>query len=427
MVENLFIPKLGMTMEKATIAEWKFKDGDKVAKGDVVLVIDTEKVAHEIESPTDGLLVVIASVGEELPCGAVIGMVAQTKEEYEKAKKENPAGSTGKVTVEESVVGSSAEKKSSGAGKKAGGKIFISPAAKKLAEKNNFDYSAISGSGPNGRITREDIEKAMAEGPKAGTSEPNKPTTAPACAPSADVIDGKRVKSVIPLTGMRKIISDHMRHSLDTAARVTSFGEVDMTKLIELRKRYVAKADALGFRITYTDLFILFAAKGLKSVPIMNSSMIGNEIKIWEDINVGFAVSVFTGNGQSGLVVPVIKNTDRLSLGEIAKQRKELTDKARTGKLSIDEMMGGTFTITNTGTFSSVWHIQTPIINQPQAAILGTSSIVEKPVVENGEIVIRPMMPVSFTFDHRIMDGAPPAQFLSKIGEMILDPDMIIV
>ena len=134
-----------------------------------------------------------------------------------------------------------------------------------------------------------------------------------------------------------------------------------------------------------------------------------------------------SNNGQTGLVVPVIRNADRLSLGDIGRARKELTDKARNNQLAVDDMAGGTFTITNTGTFTRKWHIQTPIINQPQSAILGTSSIVETPVVESGEIVVRPMMPISFAFDHRVMDGAPPAQFLMKINEMATDPDMMIV
>jgi pyruvate/2-oxoglutarate dehydrogenase complex dihydrolipoamide acyltransferase (E2) component len=169
------------------------------------------------------------------------------------------------------------------------------------------------------------------------------------------------------------------------------------------------------------------SAKPLKAVPIINSSIVGDEIKLWEDINIGFAVSVMKSESESGLLVPVIRNADQLTLGQISRARKDLMDKARAGTISLDELTGGTFTITNTGTFTSLWHIQTPIINLPEAAILGTSSIVDRPVVINGEIAIRPIMPMSFAFDHRVMDGAPPAQFMGLLQQMIEDPWMILM
>ncbi len=200
-----------------------------------------------------------------------------------------------------------------------------------------------------------------------------------------------------------------------------------MTEMVKLRDHLVQKASILGFKVTYTDLIIFMVAKALKAVPIVNSSLIGSEIRIWEDINIGFGVSVMKGENESGLLVPVIRNADRMSLGEISKARKDLMDKARAGTLSLNEMSEGTFTITNTGTFSAMWHIQTPIINQPEAAILGISSIVDRPVVKDGEIVIRPIMPVSFAFDHRIMDGAPPSMFMNMLHQMVEDPWMMIV
>ena len=226
---------------------------------------------------------------------------------------------------------------------------------------------------------------------------------------------------------MRKRIADNLHQSTATTARVSAMVEFDMTELVKLRAHYVGKAQMLGFKITYTDLFIYMAAKALKAVPIINSSIVGDEIRLWEDINIGFAVSVLKSEDESGLLVPVIRNADLLTLGQISKSRKELVDKARAGTISMDELTGGTFTITNTGTFTSLWHIQTPIINQPEAAILGTSSIVDRPVVINGEIAIRPIMPMSFAFDHRVMDGAPPAMFMGLMQQMIEDPWMIMM
>jgi pyruvate/2-oxoglutarate dehydrogenase complex dihydrolipoamide acyltransferase (E2) component len=168
-------------------------------------------------------------------------------------------------------------------------------------------------------------------------------------------------------------------------------------------------------------------AKALKAAPILNASLVGDEIRVWEDINIGFAVAMMVSEKESGLVVPVIKNADQKGLVEIARVRKDLTDKAREGKLTMDEMTGGTFTITNTGPIAKTWHIQTPIINQPESAILGTSAIVEKPVVKNGEIVISSVMPISFSYDHRIVDGGPVAAFMTKLTELVEDPKMLIL
>jgi pyruvate dehydrogenase E2 component (dihydrolipoamide acetyltransferase)/2-oxoglutarate dehydrogenase E2 component (dihydrolipoamide succinyltransferase) len=182
-----------------------------------------------------------------------------------------------------------------------------------------------------------------------------------------------------------------------------------------------------GFSLTYTDIFVMVVARALRKTPIMNSSLIGNEILVWDDINIGLAVSITMEDGKNALVVPVIHNADRLTLQEISVRRKDLTDRARVGQLTVDETAGGTFTITNTGTLGPRWHVQTPIINQPEAAILGTASIVDRPVVVDGAIAIRPIMPVSITFDHRIMDGAPPALFLNHLHEMLSDPQMILI
>ena len=411
MAIDIFIPKLGMTMEEATIAEWKANDGDMVEKDQIILVIDTEKVAHEMESPASGFLVILAEAGQVHPCGAVIGKLAETKEEYDAIKK---SGMT--VEVKEVEVTEPASEQA-GTG---------DPVAKRIAEMHQVDYSQLAGagSGPGGRIVKKDIVKAM-EAKQA--AEVSAVAHEPAIAVSAEVCDGKRIKEIIPLRGMRKTIAERMhRSSLDTA-RVTAMSEHDMTEMIALRKYFNEKAAASGVKVTFTDMFILIVSKALKAAPLINSSLMGDEIRVWEDINIGFGVAMMVSEKESGLVVPVIKNVEQKGLMEISRARKDLTDKAREGKLSLEEMTGGTFTITNTGTIANFWHIQTPIINQPESAILGTSSIVEKPVVKDGEIVIRPIMPMSFSFDHRIVDGAPVATFLSKLAEMLEDPKMLIL
>lgn len=413
-------------MEKATIAEWKFNEGDSVSEGDIVLVIDTEKVAHEVEATISGKIAIIGVVGDDYPCGETVALIAETEDEYSQIVKDKDAfkGQAEEESRDEPEQEASAKTvKKEPAGKT--GKILISPVARKLAEKNDIDISKVEGTGPRGRIQKQDVELAIQN--KSIQPESVESEQSAKVASGADIYEGKRVKETIAVTGMRKVISDHLFKSLSESAQLTAMGEVDMTEMIALRNKLVTQADQIGVKITYTDIFIMLAAKALKHSPIVNSTLMGNEIKVWDDINIGFAVSIMLSDGQSGLVVPVIKNADQKSLLEIARLRKELVDKARSGQLSLDEMTGGTFTITNTGTFSGHWHIQTPIISPGQSAILGTSSIVRKPVVEGDEIIIKPMMPVSFTFDHRVMDGFPPAQFLGKMGEMILDATNIML
>ncbi len=429
MIKNLFIPKLGMTMEKGRIAEWAANDGDRVKEEQVVLILETEKVAHEITAPMSGLLAILGQAGEEYLCGAVVGVVVETETEYEAVKKD-PSGYAASAENDGSVEGLSDGEvvcvtSSAQAQRSTGERIRISPLARKLAGMHQLDISVLAGTGPQGRIIKRDIEQAVAVGQaKKAVAQPAAAAFVPA---PVDLCCGKRVKSVIPLVGMRKKIAENLGQSTSATARVSAMAELDMTEIVKLRDHLAQKASLLGCKITYTDLFIFMAAKALRIVPILNSSIVGDEIKIWADINIGFAVSVWKNEEESGLLVPVIRNADELSLGQISRARKSLMDKAREGTISLDELTGSTFTITNTGTFTSLWHIQTPIINQPEAAILGTSSIVERPVVVNGEIVPRPIMPVSFAFDHRIMDGAPPAKFMGLLQQMIEDPWMIMM
>lgn len=431
MITKLFIPKLGMTMEKATIAEWRYRHGDRVEKDAPVLVIDTEKVANEIEAPTAGKLVIVAAVGEELPCGDVVGYIAETEEEFAQAEKGGAAatqladaapaapetGDPAQPVVVREVVPEGVT----------GERLKISPLARRMAKDQGIDPRGISGSGPGGRIVRKDIEAAGKDTAACTVTAAAAPPV-PAASTVHAAAGGKRAKEVIPLKGIRKVISDHMQHSHSVSAPVSVISEIDMTEMIAMRDRINTKVATLGGPgITYTDIFIMVAARALRRTPIMNSSLIGNEILVWDDVNVGFAVSIRMEDGSNALLVPVVHNADRLSLREICARRKDLMDRARTGRLAIDETSGGTFTITNTGTLGPRWHVQTPIINQPEAAILGTASIVDRPVVVDGSIAIRPIMPVSITFDHRIMDGAPPAEFLNHLHEMLTDPQMILV
>ncbi|MCD6453465.1 MAG: 2-oxo acid dehydrogenase subunit E2 [Dehalococcoidales bacterium] len=235
-----------------------------------------------------------------------------------------------------------------------------------------------------------------------------------------EVIRGKRVSSSIPLTGMRKVIAEHMCRSLSVSAQLTVMGELDVAELVKLRKSLIAKQDTMGTRVTYTDLMVLVVAKLLKDYPIVNASIIEDEIKLWEDINIGVAVAV-----GDGLIVPVIKNADQKSLVEISRAVKRLATKARERKLVPDDVRGGTFTITNLGALRGGYRFETVIINQPESAILGIGGITDRAVVRDGQIVIRPIMTYYFTYDHRIIYGAVAAQFIGGLTQLLGNPESL--
>lgn len=430
MAEYVAIPKLGMAMIEATVLEWRVKEGVAVQKGEVILVIETEKTKWEVEANATGFIHVMVPEDTVAPVGRVVGLIARDKEELEKLQKEPPKEmfTTPQVIMEASS-GSTPSAASSTPPPAAPAKstvqverIKISPVARKMAEEYMIDITSVSGTGPEGRIVREDIESAIAE--KAAKKEAQGAPVPQAPAPASEIIDFKRVKATVPLRGVRKSIADHMHRSLQIAAQLTSMGEIDMTEIIKMREAYLVQEKLIGVRISYTDILVYALCKALKTNPVINSSLIGSEIKLWEDINIGVAVAVGEGT-ESGLIVPVVKNADKKSLVELSQSIKVLTEKARTGKLMPDDVTGGTFTLTNLGAMGSGYGFGTPIINQPQSAILGTGSFTERAVVRQGQIVIRPIMTYSFTFDHRVIDGAPAAKFTIYLQQLLENPSLV--
>jgi len=406
-----------MTMKDATLTEWKFKEGDSVNAGDVILLIETDKTKFEIEAQAPGLLHIIVEVDNTEPIGKLVGLLAENGEELAALQKDSSsAEAAAAAEPEPEAEPAEREKKPAATRPAKGAKIKASPVAKKLAAKEGIDLASVTGTGPGGRITKEDVEEAAAGAPAAAAADG-----------PFEERDGKRVKEAIPLRGMRKAISDHMHQSLAVSAQLSSQGELDMTEIVKLRTELVAMEEELGTRITYTDIYVFAAARALRDAPMVNSSLIDGEIIVWEDINIGVAVAL---EGQDalggGLIVPVVRNADRKSLTEISKELKATVLKARDGKLMPDDVSGGTFTVTNTGTPGGGWGHGTPIINQPQSAILGTGSIVDRPVVIDGEIVVRQMMPISFTFDHRVLDGVPAGRFTGRFGRYIRNPALLI-
>lgn len=421
MARDIAIPKLGMTMKEAKVVAWMFSEGDKVEKGQIVMQVETAKVTHDVEAQDSGFLHILVPPGETHPVGAAVGQLAETKEELAELQARTPAPEVTAVAPQEAAPAPSTTAPAPGGSKP--GKVKISPLARRLAEEHNLDYTTVAGSGPNGRIVKEDIEKALAEGPAVAAA----PGAVPAEAWTGEIIDGKRVKTILPLQGMRKAIADHMVHSLQVAAQLTTMTEFDMTELIKLRKLLVGRESSLGFRVSYTDLLVYIIARTLKVVPVMNASLIDGRVVLWEDVHVGVAVALQVSAFESGLIVPVVKNADRKSLGAINDAVASVVAKAREGTILPDDVTGSTFTLTNTGTFGNAWAHGTPIINQPESAILQTGSIVERPAVVDGEVVARPLMPVSLTFDHRVLDGAPVSVFLAELRDRIENPAMLIL
>jgi pyruvate dehydrogenase E2 component (dihydrolipoamide acetyltransferase)/2-oxoglutarate dehydrogenase E2 component (dihydrolipoamide succinyltransferase) len=232
-----------------------------------------------------------------------------------------------------------------------------------------------------------------------------------------DIYQGRRVKSVVPLVGMRKAIAEHMHRSLQVSAQLTRTGEIDVTELVSLREDLINRQAEIGSKITYTDLLVFFVAKVLKDYPMINASIIEDEIKVWQDINIGVAVST-----EEGLIVPVVKGADKKSLVEISRAIKDLSHKARQRTLLRDEIQGGTFTISNLGARVAGWYFDTAIVNQPESAILLTGAISDRPVVRNGKILSRPIMTYSFTYDHRLIDGVLAGEFMAAVVAMLENP-----
>jgi len=411
MATKILMPKLGMSTAPLTLVEWKAKEGDRIEKGNVVMVVETEKIRHDVEAEASGFLHILVEEGQEVAIGTVAGVIAETKEELAALQKGKPkeaikAAAEVKETAPAEAVKAEAPAPTA-AEIKEGERILISPVARKMAEEHVIDITTIAGTGPGGRIVRGDIEKEIEAKKKVEVTP--------------EVYQGRRIKSVIPLKGMRKAIAEHMHRSLSVAAQLTLTAEVDMTEMVKLRKSLVAKEEALGTRITYTDLLVLAIAQLLKDQPLVNSSLIDNEIKCWESINIGVAVAL-----EEGLIVPVVKDAGKKSLVEISKTIKSLAQKARDGKLMPDDVTGGTFTLTNIGALGAGYRFETFIINQPESAILGTAGITDRTVVRGGKIVIRPILACSLTYDHRVIDGAVAHQFMTNVIQLLENPSPLV-
>ena len=394
MAEKIVMPKLGLTMEKGRIVSWLKKVGDQINKGDFLFEVETDKVIMEVESTEEGILrKILFPEGEEVTVETCIAIIGNLDEEIEgilvQEKKSNKEHLDG--DLKEKIEENGSKKVEFDETNSKINQIRVTPVAKRMIKKYEIDIKKISGSGPQGCITKRDIESYLS------TKE-----------------NSNEAKS-IPLKGRRKIIAQKMLKSSKETAPVTLFVKARVDKLNEEYNKI--KKIFSDIHITYTDLFIEIVAKSIKEYPELNSKIEGDKIIIYDDINIGIAVDT-----PEGLLVPVIKNTDKKSLGEIANERKVAVENARMGNFSPDLLAGGTFTITNLGTHGI--DLFSPIINYPEAAILGLGAIKKEPsVLENNSISIQSTIYLCLVFDHRIVDGGLAASFLNKIKEIVELPD----
>jgi pyruvate dehydrogenase E2 component (dihydrolipoamide acetyltransferase) len=395
MAVEVVMPKFGLTMNDGIIKRLIKQPGEAVTEGEPLFEVETEKVLNEVPSPASGILVAFLFNEEDtVDCGVVLAVIAEAGENIEELKCRYRAAPTDQPAA---ALRAPILKEPAAPAALTGARRPITPIARKRAAELGVDLATVAGTGPGGRVTRDDVERAAA------TLSAQAATTAMPHPPGRG--SGLASTSNLPLRGIRKTIAERMMQSLHGSAQLTITTEADVTAATDLR------GIAREWEFTYTDLMIHAVARALRRHPRLNSSLAGSSIIIASEINVGVAVAL-----EEGLIVPVIQGADRKTLREIAQQTKDLGGRAREGKLRVEEVEGGTFTITNLGTYGV--DAFTPIINHGQAAILGLRRIVERPAVYRNEIVRRSMMTLSLTFDHRIVDGAPAAAFLQTVVEL---------
>jgi 2-oxoglutarate dehydrogenase E2 component (dihydrolipoamide succinyltransferase) len=403
------VPPVGESITEVTLSSWLKKDGDTVAMDEAIAELESDKATFELTAEKAGVLKTIAKEGDVLAIGAVVCSI----EEGGAAVPAPKAEAAPAAKAEAAPVAAAADK---GATYASG---TPSPAAAKILAEKGIEATAVSGTGVNGRITKEDalsIDK-VSENPQTRTAV----ATAAAPAPAAPVKAGERSERREKMSPLRKTVARRLVTVKNETAMLTTFNEVDMSPIMEIRSKYKDKfKEKHGVGLGFMSFFTKAVTEALKDWPAVGARIEGEEVVYSNFADISIAVSA-----PKGLVVPVIRNADAMSLAEIEKAVVTLAGKARDNKLSLEEMTGGTFTITNGGVFGSM--LSTPIINSPQSAILGMHNIIERPVAVNGQVVIRPMMYVALSYDHRIVDGRESVSFLVRVKQLLEDPARLLL
>ena len=431
MAEFVLMPKMGLTMTEGFLTNWRKSEGDTVYKGDVLFDVETDKLTNEFEAKTSGFLRKILVNEETVKILVPVAIIGTEDEDISELLKQAVGEAEAAPEKEEAPI-----KEAVPTAAKIKDRVKISPRAKKTAQELNVDYNMVTGTGPDGAITEDDIRKFAEEKPKNKIS----PTAAVVARQLSvdtekihkdtrimkeDVVkyklDENLTKYADPqeyrttMSTMRKVIAQRMLESVQISPTVSYNIKIDTTALKKLREELKDEA-----KVSYTDIMVKIVSKALMDFPLLNSTVDGNVIVTRNYVNMGVAVAL-----PAGLLVPVVKFSNVKGLKDISKEIKDLGERAKTNKLTPDELTGGTFTISNLGMFGI--ESFTPIINQPEVAILGVNAIVQEPVAINGEIVIKPMMNLSLTADHRVVDGAVAAEFMSKLKEYMEKPGLLLL
>ena len=401
MSTDITVPAFPESVTEGTVLAWHKQPGEQVTRGELLAEIETDKVVFEVPAPADGVLVdITAAVGATVKSGEVVGRLDKSAVAKPSVPKPVPA-----ATPESAQ------------------KVAVMPAAKRLMEERGLDARKVAGSGKGGRVLKEDVQKQIdmiEPAPVVATKPKPVPSATPAKIVRAPT-GGERPERRVPMTRLRKRIAERLVEAQHTAAILTTFNEVNMQPVVELRSRHRERFEKeYGVRLGFMSFFVKASVEALKHFPEVNASIDGDEVVYHGFYDIGIAVS-----SPRGLVVPILRDADRLTMAEIESAIKDFGERAQNTQLTLEEITGGTFTITNGGVFGSL--MSTPILNPPQSAILGMHKIQERPVAENGQVVIRPMMYLALSYDHRLVDGREAVQFLVMLKDLLEDPTRLLL
>lgn len=402
---DILVPDLPESVADATVATWHKKPGDSVKRDEVLVEIETDKVVLEVPASADGILdAVLEEEGTTVTSRQILGRL----KEGNSAGKESSAKSEAKESTPAQRQQASLEEQNNDA---------LSPAIRRLLAEHNLEASDIKGTGVGGRLTREDVEKHLAKGPAQSAA----PAAAPAAASTPASAPAGRTEKRVPMTRLRKRVAERLLEAKNSTAMLTTFNEVNMKPIMDLRKQY---GDAFekrhGIRLGFMSFYVKAVVEALKRYPEVNASIDGDDVVYHNYFDVSMAVST-----PRGLVTPVLRDVDTLGMADIEKKIKELALKGRDGKLTVEDLTGGNFTITNGGVFGSL--MSTPIINPPQSAILGMHAIKDRPMAVDGKVEILPMMYLALSYDHRLIDGRESVGYLVAIKELLEDPTRLLL
>ncbi len=422
MIREVILPQLSMGMSEGSISEWLAKEGVRIERDQPLAMIENEKTVTDLPAPYTGFLhIIVNSGGDKIPVESLIAKIADTEAEYRSIAAGAGAPSVAVAAPVKAAVSVSAPQAAADAsGNEAGGRrIRVSGLAKKIAKDKGISLQTVTGTGPAGRIVRRDVLEALQTKPAAA---------APAGART--IATGHMAeKARIPLTGMRATIAERMVKAKTTAAQTYAFFEIDVTKLVAMRETLLGREKELGTRISATAIYARAVALACQEVPICNATLIDREIIVWENVNIGIAVAL-PGKGEydSGLVVPVVRDVQAKGLLAIDRDIREVVDRARSGTMKPQDMADSTITISSSAGFlPGAWMVSTPLLNLPNVVNFQPGSTIQKPLVIDGKVEVRTVLPCGLTFDHRAMDGEPVARFIRKISDLLANPELMLL